>query len=153
MKCPRPRHDPKWRSRIICGSVEDEVRRAAARRLLTPRCVFGGMKPFISISLKVLLAAVIGVIIIHVWPLSRTVPVIVGLLWVSDCSLYSCLFCSRLEPSEAGLWSPCWQLYSGYWTAFPALIPAALVLGIIWLVRKLSHTPPASARCRLVILS
>jgi hypothetical protein len=100
------------------------------------------MKQFLSISLKVLLAAVIGVIIIHVWPLA-IVPVIVGL--VAGLGVLALFLVCLLAAGAVGggVVIALLAVVLGILALLsPVLIPAALVLGIIWLVRKLSRTPP-----------
>jgi hypothetical protein len=100
------------------------------------------MKQFISISLKVLLAAIIGVIVIHVWPLA-IVPVIVGLaIGLGVLALFlACLL--AVGAIGGGVVIALLAIILGILALLsPVLIPAALVLGIIWLVRKLSRTSP-----------
>jgi hypothetical protein len=100
------------------------------------------MKQFLSISLKVLLAALIGVAIIHIWPLA-ILPVVVGL--VLGLGLLALFFVCLLAVGAVGggVVIGLLALVLGLLALLsPVLIPAALLLGVIWLVRKLSRTQP-----------
>jgi hypothetical protein len=121
--------------------MKGEARQVPAATFCLSLC-FVGMKQFLSISLKVLLAAVIGVIIIHVWPLA-IVPVIVGLvLGLALLALFlACLL--AVGAVGGGVVIALLAVVLGILALLsPVLIPAALVLGIIWMVRKLSRSHP-----------
>ena len=106
------------------------------------------MKNLLIISLKVLVAAAIGVAVIRLWPVTVIPLVLVLLIAIGLLALF--LVCLLLAGAVGGgvvvgllaavvgllaLLSPLW-------------IPAALILGIIWLVKKLGSaksSPPAAA--------
>jgi hypothetical protein len=98
------------------------------------------MKHLVIISLKVLLAVVVGVVIIHFWPLAA-VPVIFG-LFIGLGLLTLFLICLVAVGAVGGgvaigLLAVVLAVLA---LLSPLLIPAALLLGIISLVKKLSYT-------------
>jgi hypothetical protein len=99
------------------------------------------MKPIFLVSLKVLLAAALGVVIIHFWPMAA-LPVILGLFF-GLCLLVIFLIClAAVAGVGGGVMIGLLALVLALLALFsPLLIPVALVLGIIWLVKKLSHVP------------
>ena len=107
-----------------------------------------GMKRFFIISLKVLLAAAVGVAIIHFWPLAA-LPVFLG-LFVGLGLLALFLICLVAVGAVGGgggigLLAVVLAVLA---LLSPLLIPAAFFLGIIWLVKKLSRPqarPPMAA--------
>jgi hypothetical protein len=100
------------------------------------------MKQFLLISLKVLLAVVVGVAIVHFWPLT-ILPVIVGLL--VGLGLLAVFLVGLVAVGAVGgglaigLLGVALALLA---VLSPMWIPAALIFGIIWLVKKLSHARP-----------
>jgi len=106
------------------------------------------MKHFLIISLKVLLAVAVGVAIIHVWPLAA-LPVIFGLC-IGLGLLALLLICLvAVGAVGGGVVIGLLAVVLGVLALLsPLLIPAALLLGIIWLVKKLSRAqarPPKAA--------
>lgn len=104
------------------------------------------MKTFLAACLKMLLVVALGVVVIHVWPVA-IVPLVVGLLLVLVLGVLlltglvtagvigTCVAIGLLAAAAAllAVLSPVW-------------IPLAVVLGIVWLVRKLcsSRQQPAA---------
>jgi hypothetical protein len=100
------------------------------------------MKQFLLISLKVLLAAVIGVAIVHFWPLT-ILPVILGLLVGLGLLVLSVVGLVAVGAVGGGMVIGLLGVALALLALLsPVWIPAALLLGIIWLVKKLSRTRP-----------
>lgn len=106
------------------------------------------MKTFLGICLKVLLVVVLGIVIIHVWPLA-IVPLVIGLLLVLGLGvlLLTCLVAAGAAGIGViiGLLATAIVLLALF---SPVWIPVAVILGIVWLVKKLAgarHRPAAPA--------
>jgi hypothetical protein len=100
------------------------------------------MKQFLFISLKVLLAAMIGVAIVHFWPLT-ILPVILGLLVGLGLLVLSVVGLVAVGAVGGGMVIGLLGVALALLALLsPVWIPAALLLGIIWLVKKLSRTRP-----------
>ena len=103
---------------------------------------FGGMKQFLLISLKVLMAAVVGVAIVHFWPLT-ILPVILGLLVGLGLLVLSVVSLVAIGAVGGGMVIGLLGVALALLALLsPVWIPAALLLGMIWLVKKLSRTRP-----------
>ena len=100
------------------------------------------MKQFLLISLKVLLAVVVGVAIVHFWPLT-ILPVILGLLVGLGLLALSVVGLVAVGAVGGGMVIGLLGVGLALLALLsPVWIPAALLLGIIWLVKKLSRTRP-----------
>jgi hypothetical protein len=100
------------------------------------------MKPLLLILLKVFLGVVIGVTILHVWPLA-IVPAIVGL--ALGLGLLALFFVCLVAVGAAGggvVVALVGVVLGLLALLMPVLIPAALVLGIVWLVRRANRPQP-----------
>jgi hypothetical protein len=107
-----------------------------------PACI-KGMKTFLGICLKVLLVVALGIVIIHVWPVALE-PLVIGLLLVLGLGVL--LLVSLLVLGAAGLGAVIGLLAAAVVLLAllsPVWIPVAVILGIVWLVKRL-----ASARRR-----
>jgi hypothetical protein len=106
------------------------------------------MKTFLGICLKVFLVVALGIVIIHVWPVAL-VPLVIGLLLALGLGvlLLTCLVAVGAAGIGVviGLLATALVLLALF---SPVWIPVAVILGIVWLVKKLTrarHRPAATA--------
>ena len=106
-----------------------------------------GMKHFLIISLKVLLAVAIGVAILHIWPLA-IVPILMVLVIALGVGGLALVCLAAVGAVGGGVVVGLLAVVLALLAALsPILIPVALLLGIIWMVKRLSRVqprPPAS---------
>ena len=118
-----------------------------AATVRVPACI-GGMKTFLVICLKVLLVVALGLVIIHVWPVAL-VPLVIGLLLVLGLGVL--LLIGLVVLGAAGLGAVIGLLAAAVVLLAlfsPVWIPAVVILGIIWLVKRLAsgrRRPAATA--------
>jgi hypothetical protein len=120
-----------------------EIARSACATFPNRACSVG-MKSFLSISLKIIIAAAIGATIIWLWPVVIIPLVLVLLAALGLLALF--LVCLLVIGAVGGgvvvgllaLAAGLLALLSPLW------IPAALVLGIIWLVKRLGASKSPS---------
>ena len=119
----------------------------AAATFRLPACT-GSMKTFAGICLKVLLVMALGIVIIHVWPVA-VVPLVIGLLLVLGLGVL--LLTGLVVLGAAGLGVVLGLLVAAVVLLAlfsPVWIPVAVILGSIWLVKRLArakHRPAATA--------
>ena len=100
------------------------------------------------ICLKVLLVVALGLVIIHVWPVAL-VPLVIGLLLVLGLGVL--LLIGLVVLGAAGLGAVIGLLAAAVVLLAlfsPVWIPAVVILGIIWLVKRLAsgrRRPAATA--------
>jgi hypothetical protein len=105
------------------------------------------MKSLLSISLKIIIAAAIGVVIIRLWPVT-IIPLVLGLLVALGLLALSLVCLLVIGAVGGGVVAGLLAIAAGLLAVLsPLWIPAALVLGIIWLVKKSgsSKSPPPVA--------
>ena len=98
------------------------------------------MKNSVSILLKVVIAAATGVVIIHLWP-AAIIPLVL-LLLAAIGLMASCFVCLLVVGAVGG------GVFIGLLAALavllallsPLWVPAALIVGIIMIVNKLSRS-------------
>ena len=106
------------------------------------------MKTLLGICLKVLLVVALGIVIIQVWPVAL-VPLVIGLLL--ELGLGVLLLVSLMVLGAAGLGAVIGLLAAAVVLLAlfsPVWIPVVVILGIIWLVKRLAsvrHRPAATA--------
>ncbi|MGA2444400.1 MAG: hypothetical protein ABSG50_03095 [Opitutaceae bacterium] len=105
------------------------------------------MKTFLGICLKVLLVVALGIVIIHVWPLA-IVPLVIGLLLVLGLGVLLLTGLVAVGATGLGVVIGLLALAIVLLALFsPVWIPVAVILGIVWLVKKLArarHRPAAT---------
>ena len=112
-----------------------------------PACI-RGMKTFLGICLKGLLVVALGIVIIHVWPVAL-VPLLIGLLLVLGLGVL--LLTGLVVLGAAGLGAVIGLLVAAVVLLAlfsPVWIPVTVILGIIWLVKRLAsvrHRPATTA--------
>jgi hypothetical protein len=106
------------------------------------------MKTFLGTCLKVLLVVALGIVIIHVWPVAL-VPLVIGLL--AGLVLGGLLLTGLVAVGATGLGVVIGLLAMAVVLLAllsPVWIPVAVILGIVWLVKKSAgarHRPAAPA--------
>ena len=103
------------------------------------------MKTFFVVSLKVLLAVALGVLVLHVWPVV-IVPLFAGLvlMLVLGVLLTTGLVTAGVVGAGvvAGLLAAAAVLLAVF---SPVWIPLAVIMGFVWLAKKLGSSRPRPA--------